>query len=199
MGTRLSSGRSCDIKPHGARCMPRALELGGERGVAGQERNICADLQLQGTVMKSGRLFLFVALAVAAVAGASARPTSRKLNAFAVTANLDPLDTFDAFTDASGRTFVRVVDSPVLAEEEEEGTVFGEIFKGIATALTGGIIGGGEILEVVVEDDEHHTTTVEGGEATTAEATASHGAAAEATASHGAAAHGGAAEGKRRM
>eukprot|EP00803_Ostreobium_quekettii_P004003 evm.model.scf_1570.3 EVM.evm.TU.scf_1570.3 scf_1570:27706-30334(+) len=108
--------------------------------------------------MKAVHFAICAALLLAAAMNASGSTAPRKLQAFTVTANLDPLDTFDAFKDENGRTFVRTVDSPVLGGDGDGGsTVFGDIFTAVTTALKGGVVGGGEILEVAVTLDDDTT------------------------------------------
>jgi len=100
--------------------------------------------------MKTAQALLLAAALLAATAG-FATATSRKLQEVTVVSNLDPLDTYDV-VEGNGRTFVRVVDSPLFGEVEgRDGTVFGAIAASILKMIEGGLVGTGAVGEVIAE------------------------------------------------
>jgi len=115
--------------------------------------------------MKDAQLFFLVVTVVAVASVTSVESSSRSLNAITLNFDFDPLDTYDAFKDDSGRTYLRVVGSPLPAENEEEGTVFGKIFEGFMEILSGLIEGASTAAEKAFEvrNKEGEETASEGG------------------------------------
>eukprot|EP00803_Ostreobium_quekettii_P011425 evm.model.scf_2046.1 EVM.evm.TU.scf_2046.1 scf_2046:6997-10858(-) len=101
--------------------------------------------------MKTAQVLLLAMAVLAATAG-FATATSRKLQEVTIVSNLDPLDTYDVVQE-NGRTFVRVVDSPLFGEEaERDGTVFGALGAALLKMVEGGLVGMGAVGEAIAEE-----------------------------------------------
>eukprot|EP00803_Ostreobium_quekettii_P004001 evm.model.scf_1570.1 EVM.evm.TU.scf_1570.1 scf_1570:5778-9080(+) len=103
--------------------------------------------------MKTAQALVLAVALLAAAGFASAIRTSRRLHEVTVVSNLDPLDTYDVVED-SGRTFVRVVDSPFFGKAAEaDGTVFGRVFGSVAQMIQSAIAGTATVGEVIIKNN----------------------------------------------
>lgn len=100
---------------------------------------------------------VLVAAAVDVVSGSRAMKmdgdsVSRRLAQFKITANIDPSDTFDTPPGPNAdRTFLRVTDSDLFPEEDDE-TILQKIINTILGSLEGLAVAAGEIFEDRLEE-----------------------------------------------